>query len=112
MAPLVFVLAAINVVLVVSVVRLRTQLGRVRQRIDQIAPSPIVDARLSAPTVPPRDRARTVDDGGRALSAEAMIRVRRALRDGQKIEAVRIVRDETGMGLRDSKRYVETLETM
>jgi hypothetical protein len=35
--------------------------------------------------------------------------VRQALQHGQKVEAIRLLREATGMGLRDAKQAVETL---
>ena len=36
--------------------------------------------------------------------------MRQALHDGDRIEAVKFIREETGMGLRDAHQYVKTLE--
>ena len=44
------------------------------------------------------------------LSAEGELLVRQALQDGDRIEAVKFIREETGMGLRDAHQYVKTLE--
>ena len=35
--------------------------------------------------------------------------VRRLARSGQKIDAIRLVREEKGLGLKEAKEYVETL---
>ncbi len=54
---------------------------------------------LSAPPVTPR-----------ALQPDVRAQVQEALTAGQKIEAIRLVREATGMGLKDSKLYVEAME--
>ena len=44
------------------------------------------------------------------LSAEGELLVRQALQDGDRIEAVKFIREETGMGLKEAHHYVKTLE--
>ena len=36
--------------------------------------------------------------------------MRQALQDGDRVEAVKFIREETGMGLREAHQYVKTLE--
>ena len=43
------------------------------------------------------------------LSDEVRAKVMLLLKNGNKIEAIKIVRGETGLGLRESKDYVESL---
>lgn len=45
-----------------------------------------------------------------APDAEGMERVRAALRDGNKIEAIKLYRELTGVGLKDAKDAVEAME--
>lgn len=56
--------------------------------------SPMTD--LPTPTMPPTP----------ALKAK----VRELLAAGKKIEAIKMVRDESGMGLKEAKEYVEAIE--
>ena len=44
------------------------------------------------------------------LSVEGELLVRQALQDGDRIEAVKFIREETGMGLKEAHQYVKTLE--
>jgi len=44
------------------------------------------------------------------LSVEGELLVRQALQDGDRIEAVKFIREETGMGLKEAHKYVKTLE--
>jgi ribosomal protein L7/L12 len=46
----------------------------------------------------------------RELSAEQTSAVMRALGHGQKIEAIKLIRDATGLGLRESKDLAEQME--
>jgi len=43
------------------------------------------------------------------LSKEALDRVQQLIREGQKIQAIRDVREETGMSLKEAKDYVDSL---
>ncbi len=54
---------------------------------------------LSGPPVPPRP-----------LPPEVRAQVTSALAARQKIEAIRLVREATGIGLKDAKLYVEAME--
>jgi hypothetical protein len=45
------------------------------------------------------------------LSAEALNAVTQALQQGNKIEAIKLYRNFTGLGLKDSKDAVEQLES-
>ena len=47
---------------------------------------------------------------GQGLPVQAVSQVRALLAQGQKIEAIKLVRILTGVGLRESKEYVESLE--
>jgi hypothetical protein len=51
---------------------------------------------MPPPTIPP--------------TGDLAARARQLLSQGNKIMAIKIVREETGMGLADSKTWVETLE--
>jgi hypothetical protein len=45
------------------------------------------------------------------LSADALNAITQALQQGNKIEAIKLYRDFTGLGLKDSKDAVEQLES-
>ena len=62
-----------------------------------------------------RRRARRVGFGGDAAeppvdAMDAEAEARHHLAKGRKIEAIKAVRDKTGMGLKEAKEYVERLE--
>jgi ribosomal protein L7/L12 len=46
---------------------------------------------------------------GQAFTPNYMQRVIEALREGRKLEAIRIYKDATGLGLKESKEFVDTL---
>ena len=60
------------------------------------------------PTPSPRQ---TAPAGPTEASAETNRRIVEALRDGRKIDAIKIHREATGAVLKESKEYVESLET-
>lgn len=105
---MVFWLITMCCILLLYTVVLLVRVRRLEQRIDRLAPSPLNSHRTPSSTVPaiPLE----ADMAGRfGLSAEGQQLVRMALQDGQKIKAVKFVCDETGMALKEAKRYVETL---
>lgn len=56
------------------------------------------------PAAPAQPSARVV------LSADSLAKVRRILAAGNKIQAIKEVRDQTGLGLKEAKDYVDALE--
>lgn len=50
------------------------------------------------------------DGADRALPDHIAEKVIAALQDGQKIEAIKIFKDATGLGLKESKEIIETLQ--
>jgi len=68
---------------------------------------------LSGPPAPRATPGRYLKrEGGlaQALPADLIQSVEEALARGQKIEAIKLVRDGTGMGLKEAKDFVEALE--
>jgi hypothetical protein len=65
---------------------------------------------------PADDRARldrpppALPPGPAELTPDARARIEEALRYGRKIEAIKIMREETGMGLAEAKDAVEAME--
>ncbi len=59
----------------------------------------------SMPSAPPPAAA-----NGPALSPQAMLAVGAALAAGNKIEAIKLLRDATGLGLKESKDAVERMK--
>jgi ribosomal protein L7/L12 len=106
---LLVVLVLVVGVLAVWVARLSSEVRALQRRVDQLVPGPSAHDRGSSPTVPPTPlQATSAERVG--LSAEGELLVRQALHDGDRIEAVKFIREETGMGLRDAHQYVKTLE--
>lgn len=46
----------------------------------------------------------------RPASEQCVAQVRELVRQGRKLEAIKLVRKETGMGLKETKDYVDELE--
>ncbi len=46
---------------------------------------------------------------GQAFFDNYMVRVKEALREGRKLGAIKIYKDATGLGLKESKEFVDTL---
>jgi len=44
-----------------------------------------------------------------ALDGATLAQLRDMVRDGQKIDAIKLVRNRTGLGLKEAKEFVETL---
>lgn len=83
----------------IKLVRDRTGLGlrEAKEAVDALA----AGATASAPALP-----RPTPGAGAALEAEA----RALLAEDRKLEAIKLVRDRAGLGLREAKEYVERLE--
>jgi ribosomal protein L7/L12 len=107
---LLVVLVLVVGVLAVWVARLSSQVRALQRRVDQLVPGPSAHDRGSSPTVPPPTPLQATSAERVGLSAEGELLVRQALHDGDRIEAVKFIREETGMGLRDAHQYVKTLE--
>jgi hypothetical protein len=60
-------------------------------------------------TTPPA-AARAVGPGPAGLDPQAHARIAEALRDGRKIEAIKIMREATGLGLAEAKTAVEAMD--
>ena len=97
-------------VLAVWVARLSAQVGGLQRHVDRLVPGPPGHDRGSSPTVPPPTPLQAASAERAGLSAEGELLVRQALHDGDRIEAVKFIREETGMGLREAHQYVKTLE--
>lgn len=74
-----------------------------RGRLDQPPP-------MSLNPAPPAAPAQTFRSTGPSnLSPEALTRIHDALRAGNKIQAIKIMREETGLGLAEAKNAVEAM---
>lgn len=98
---------AIGVLLVVAL-RQGAQLGDLRQRVERLERDSYGGAPPPASYVAPAGSAAITSLEG--LSDEQSEHLRRLLRQRQKIQAIKDVREWTGSGLKESKDYVETLE--
>lgn len=67
--------------------------------------------RLPTPPSAPAPAAPAFRANGPAMLApDALARIQDALRGGNKIQAIKILREETGLGLAEAKHAVESLE--
>jgi hypothetical protein len=76
-----------------------------RGRLDRPPPS-----MPSAPAMPAAPLPGLAAAGPSTLSSEALARIRDALGAGNKIQAIKIMREETGLGLAEAKHAVEAME--
>jgi hypothetical protein len=74
-----------------------------RGRLDQPPPMSVSPASSAAPAQAFRPA------GPSSLSPEALTRIHDALRAGNKIQAIKIMREETGLGLAEAKNAVEAM---
>ncbi|MGE4302551.1 MAG: ribosomal protein L7/L12 [Novosphingobium sp.] len=91
---------AIDYVTLLAVAAIAFALGRATGRRTGPARDP-----LSGAPNPPRPAMRPAD-----LPPETLAQIKTALAARQKIEAIRIAREATGLGLKDAKELVEGLE--
>ena len=96
--------------LAVWVARPSGQVRGLQQTVDRLVSDPSAGNRGPAPTVAPPTPLEAAGAQRAGLSADGEHLVRQALQDGDRIEAVKYVREETGMGLREAHQYVKTLE--
>lgn len=80
--------------------RMTTTAGDDRGRLDQL-PAALAQTARAAP-------APTAQPG--TLSPEALTRIQDALRAGNKIQAIKIMREATGLGLAEAKDAVEAMQ--
>ena len=98
---LLVVILLVSGCLSVWVARLAAQVRALQRDVDRLVPRPPGRDRGSLPKAaqPTPLQAASAERAG--LSAEGELLVRQALQDGDRIEAVKFVRGETGMGLED-----------
>ncbi len=94
----------------VWVARLAAQVRALQRDVDRLVPSPPGRQRGSLTTVATATPLQATSAARVGLSVEGELLVRQALQDGDRIEAVKFVREETGMGLKEAHKYVKTLE--
>lgn len=97
------IIAAIVVIGLIFIVR---RLGRAR-----VEPQA---KRLAPPIISSDSNAGTVELDGRDIQIDpaAMARVRALLASGEKIEAIKVLREATGLGLTEAKSLVESLDEL
>lgn len=82
--------------------------GRARQD-DVVRPPPYVHPSATGAGTPSATSAPGMSGSNLALSPAALSDVHALIRTGHKIEAIKRVREETRMGLKEAKDFVESL---
>ena len=107
---LLVVVVLVSGCLSVWVARLAAQVRALQRDVDRLVPSAPGRQRESLPNVEAATPLQAASAERAGLSVEGELLVRQALQDGDRIEAVKFIREETGMGLKEAHKYVKTLE--